>query len=113
MLSGWLYRAAKFAAADALKKQRRSRLRDHEALEMETVPENQAVWEDIAPLLDDAMARLDDGDRNAILLRFFQNKSLNEVGVALHLSEDAARKRIARALERLRSFCIKLGNPTT
>ena len=61
-------------------------------------------WTQIAPLLDDAMAALDETDRSAILLRFFENKSLREVGEALGASEDAAQKRVSRAVEKLREF---------
>ncbi len=61
-------------------------------------------WTQIAPLLDDAMAALDETDRSAVLLRYFENKSLREVGEALGASEDAAQKRVSRAVEKLREF---------
>ena len=64
-------------------------------------------WTQIEPLLDDAMAALDETDRSAVLLRYFENKSLREVGEALGASEDAAQKRISRAVERLREFFSK------
>ena len=64
-------------------------------------------WTQIEPLLDDAMAALDETDRSAILLRYFENKSLREVGEALGASEDAAQKRVSRAVERLREFFSK------
>ena len=67
------------------------------------------VWPQIAPLLDAAMARLGEKDRNAIVLRFFENKSLGEVGRALGASEDAAKMRVNRALEKLRKFFTKRG----
>ena len=92
VLSGWLYRAARFAAEDALKIQRRRQHREQEAF-MEGVFQNEpdAAWEQLSPLLDEAMARLRDKDRDAIVLRFFENKNLQEVGAALGL-EDARRK---------------------
>jgi uncharacterized protein (TIGR03435 family) len=71
-------------------------------------PEAQ-VWPQIAPLLDDALDRLDGRDRDAIVLRFFENKSLREVGHALGASEDAAKMRVNRALERLRKIFSKRG----
>ena len=110
VLSGWLYRTARFAAADALKIQRRRQLREQEAL-MEGVFQNEsdAAWEQLSPLLDEAMARLRDKDRDAIVLRFFENKSLQEVGAALGLEERAAQKRVARSLEKLRDFFTKRG----
>jgi RNA polymerase sigma factor (sigma-70 family) len=114
VLSGWLYRTARFAAADALKFQRRRQLREQEAF-MEGVFQNEpdAAWEQLSPLLDEAMARLRDKDRDAIVLRFFENKSLQEVGNALGLEERAAQKRVARGLEKLRNFFAKRGVDST
>jgi RNA polymerase sigma factor (sigma-70 family) len=114
ILSGWLYRAAQFAAKDALKIQRRRQLREQEAF-MEGVLQNEpdAAWEQLSPLLDEAMTRLRDKDRDAIVLRFFENKSLQEVGAALGLEERAAQKRVARSLEKLRAFFAKRGVDST
>ena len=111
ILSGWLYRTARFTAADALKMRRRRRNREQEA-PMETVTDpNQAgsVWEQLSPLLDEAMARLREKDRDAIVLRFFENKSLQEVGAALGVEERAAQKRLARSLDKLRKFFTSRG----
>ena len=114
VLSGWLYRTARFAAKDALKIQRRRQLREQEAF-MEGVLQNEpdAAWEQLSPLLDEAMARLRDKDRDAIVLRIFENKSLQEVGAALGLEERAAQKRVARSLEKLRAFFAKRGVDST
>jgi uncharacterized protein (TIGR03435 family) len=105
ILPSWLYRTTGFAAADALKAGRRREQREQEAYMQSNLnqPEN-AAWEQIAPLLDTAMAGLSDSDRHAIVLRFFQNKSLEEVGAALGASEAAAKKRVQRALEKLQRF---------
>jgi len=70
---------------------------------------NAAAWEQIAPLLDDAMGRLGETDRDAIVLRFFENKTAREVGAALKLTEAAAHKRVNRALEKLRKIFSKRG----
>ena len=67
-----------------------------------------AVWEQIAPLLDEAMGRLGETDRNAIVLRFFENKTVQEVGAALKLNEAAAHKRVIRALDKLRKIFTKI-----
>ena len=67
------------------------------------------AWLQIAPLLDDALGRLGERDRHAIVLRFFENKSLEEVGAALGASEDAAKMRVNRALEKLRKIFSKRG----
>ena len=110
ILSGWLFRTAQYTSADALKIQRRRQHREQEAY-MQSIlnePESEA-WAQIAPLLDAAMLRLGEKDRNAIVLRFFENKNLREVGAALGASEDSARVRINRALEKLRKFFTKRG----
>jgi len=114
ILSGWLYRTARFVAADVLKIQRRRQLREQEAF-MEGIFQNEpdAAWEQLSPLLDEAMARLRDKDRDAIVLRFFENKSLQEVGAALGLEERAAQKRVARGLEKLRAIFAKRGVDST
>jgi hypothetical protein len=67
------------------------------------------TWEKLVPLLDDAMIKLNDADRNAILLRYFEKKDLTSVGNALGTSEDAAQKRVSRALEKLRRIFSKRG----
>jgi RNA polymerase sigma factor (sigma-70 family) len=111
ILSGWLYRTTRFAAADALKIQRRRQLREQEA-QMDAMTQshtNDVIWEQLAPELDEAMAQLRDKDRNAIVLRYFENKSLREVGMAMGTEERAAQKRVARGLEKLRAFFTKRG----
>ena len=110
ILSGWLCRTARYASADAIKIQRRRQRREQEAYMQSTVNglENEA-WAQIAPLLDTALSQLGEKDYNAIVLRFFEGRNFNEVGVALDASEDAAKKRVNRALEKLRRFFIKRG----
>jgi preprotein translocase subunit SecD len=84
-------------------------LREQIAVEMNNMNATSADWRQIEPLLDDAMAALDETDRSAILLRYFENKSLREVGEIeiLGASEDAAQKCVSRAVERLREFFSK------
>lgn len=111
VLSGWLYRTARYASADALKTQRRRQVHEQEAyveLEMRR-SENEMVWRELSPLLDDAMARLSQTDRDALLLRYFENKSFGEVGSAIGSNEDAAKKRVSRGLEKLRKFFDRRG----
>lgn len=67
------------------------------------------IWRQIAPLLDTAVATLGEKNRRAIVLRFYEGRNLREVGVALGASEDTAKKRVTRALEKLRTFFIKRG----
>jgi hypothetical protein len=68
-----------------------------------------ASWQHIEPLLDEAVAELDETDRAAVLLRYFENQSLRAVGQQLGVSDDAAQKRVSRAVERLRKFFAKRG----
>lgn len=117
ILPSWLHRTACFTAADALKKQRRRALREQEA-HMESMlnepqSETDEAWARIAPLLDTAIAGLDEKDRHVIVLRFFENKSMTEVGRAVGAKEDAARMRVNRALEKLRRFFLKRGVAAT
>jgi RNA polymerase sigma factor (sigma-70 family) len=115
ILSGWLYRTACFVSAAALKRELRRHRREQEArIEMNTGPnEVDSPWERLAPLLDQAMMQLRDQDRNALVLRFFQNKSMREVGLALGVEERAAQKRVARSLEKLRGYFAVRGVAST
>lgn len=110
LLSGWLYQAARLSAANFMKHERRRQQREQEAF-MQS-PLNEAgddAWEQIAPLLDEAMGHLGETDRNAVVLRFFEDKTAAEVAVALKLTEAAAHKRVNRALEKLRKIFTRRG----
>jgi RNA polymerase sigma factor (sigma-70 family) len=111
VLSGWLYRTTQFAAADAVKRHRRRQQREQEAYMQSTLntPETDASWQQIAPMLDAAMDTLSERDRNAVVLRYFEDKTLAEVGAALGVSEDGARVRVNRALDKLRGKLGKAG----
>ena len=108
ILSGWLYRTAQFAGAKALRSESRRRHHEQEATLMPPEPTD-APWEQIACFLEPAMAELRESDRNAVVLRFFENKDLKTVGSALGVSEDTAQKRVARAVEKLRAFFSRKG----
>ena len=107
ILTAWLYAVARRTAIDTIRKESRRQLREQTALEMNAMNATAEDWAHIAPLLDDAMAALEETDRAAILLRFFENKSLREVGESLKISDDAAQKRVSRAVERLRECLSK------
>jgi len=113
VLPSWLHRTAGYAAAGALRARRRRAQHEQEAYThslCQQPPDNAGeAWAAIAPLLDVAIAGLNEKDRHAIVLRFFENKSLNEVGRALGASEDAAKMRVNRALEKMRAFFLKRG----
>ena len=106
-LTPWLYAVTRRTAIDVVRKESRRQLREQIAVEMNNMNATANDWTQIAPLLDDAMAALDETDRSAVLLRYFENKSLREVGDALGASEDAAQKRVSRAVEKLREFFSK------
>ena len=111
VLSGWLYQTARFASASFLRGEWRRRMREQQAF-MESTLENtpaEPSWEKMAPVLDEAMARLGQKERDAILLRFFEDKSVAEVARALGVNEPAAKKRVARAIEKLRQLFVKRG----
>jgi len=112
ILSAWLCRTAQYAAADAVKIQRRRQKREQE-MYMETdlnQDEPQSCeWSEIAPVLDAAMAQLGEKDHSAIVLRFFEGKDLKQVGAALGVSENTAKSRVSRATEKLRKLFIKRG----
>jgi RNA polymerase sigma factor (sigma-70 family) len=110
ILSAWLFRATRFVALAEMRATTKRRQREYEAqMEFSPSPAPDSVWEQIAPLLDAALAQLGQKDRQAVLLRFFENKSLAEVGRVLGASEDAAGKRVRRALEKLRRLFLKRG----
>jgi RNA polymerase sigma factor (sigma-70 family) len=114
LLSGWLCRTARYVSADAIKIQRRRQHREQEAFMQPALnePDNEA-WLQIAPLLDTALEQLGETDHNAIVLRFFEGKSMKEVGAALGANEDAAKKLVSRALDKLHHYFKKHGVSST
>ena len=120
VLSGWLHRTAQNIAANAVRSDVRRRDRDQEAAAMNDLLANEPDlsrrngteaddWEHIAPLLDAALGELSEPDRDALLLRYFERKSAREMAQTLGISDDAAQKRVSRAVERLRQFFAKRG----
>jgi RNA polymerase sigma factor (sigma-70 family) len=117
ILPGWLCRTARYAGANALTIQRRRQHREQEAhmqsILNEAANEPAETWNQIAPLLDGAMEQLGQKDHDAVVLRFFEGRNFAEVGAALGASEDAAKKRVNRALDKLRKFFTKRGVSST
>jgi RNA polymerase sigma factor (sigma-70 family) len=111
VLSGWLYHTARLTAANFVRSEVRRSRREREALMQSTAdePADQKFWTELSPFLDEAMARLRPVDRDALVLRYFENKSLPEVGTALGVGERAAQKRVDRALQKLRILFAKRG----
>jgi len=114
ILSGWLYQTARLTAVTLIRSEIRRARREQEVLMQNLSDETEAdPWPHIAPLLDDAMAGLSETDRHAVVLRYFDGKSMKEVGAALGGSEDAAKMRVNRAVEKLRTFFAKRGVVTS
>jgi RNA polymerase sigma factor (sigma-70 family) len=109
VLEGWLFTATRYCCANQLRAAGRRRIAERKAAIMrkeavDFTSGNDDFASQAEPLLDDAIARLDERDRNAVLLRFFRGQSLREVGNALGVSEDAAKQRVTRAVEKLRIY---------
>jgi RNA polymerase sigma factor (sigma-70 family) len=104
VISGWLFRTTRFVASRAVRSEQRRQRREQEALSMQQLTATDDAWKRISPAIDEALESLGDADRNALLLRFYNEKSHRETAIALGVSEDAAKKRVTRALEKLRSF---------
>ncbi len=109
VLGGWLYRTTRFVAARALRGELRRQRREQEAFQMQQSSSADETWRRMAPLLDEGIEQLDQTDRDAVILRFFQDEPLRAVGGALGISEEAARKRVGRSLEKLRAFFVHRG----
>jgi len=105
MLGGWLHRHTCFVASKTMRGERRRQARERQAVEMDALEdhsaENLAL---LAPILDEAVNQLGPEDRAAILLRFFEQHDFRSVGEALGSSEEAARKRVDRALDKLHAL---------
>jgi len=110
ILSGWLCRTARYASADALKVQRRRQFHEQESHMQSLLKEPDSdAWNQIAPLLDEALNCLGEKEHDAVVLRFFDGKELKQVGAAMGTAEDAARMRVNRGVEKLRTFFTRRG----
>jgi RNA polymerase sigma factor (sigma-70 family) len=110
VVGGWLHRHTCFTAATAVRTERRRRTREQTAMEMRALDDNtKPPWELIAPYLDEGLNQLNPADRDALVLRFLRRQDFRAVGAALGVSEDAAQKRVTRALEKLRGVLSRRG----
>jgi RNA polymerase sigma factor (sigma-70 family) len=110
VLSSWLHLTARNLAAKLVRTEERRRAREKEAVAMETEsPEPEQVWSRVALHLDEAIGCLSDKDRDALMLRFFERKSAQDIALVLDISAEAAQKRVSRAVERLRELFAKRG----
>jgi RNA polymerase sigma factor (sigma-70 family) len=110
-LAGWLHRTTVHIAIDAWRTEIRRQTREQEAVLLESAPgaEDTRIWEELTPHLDEALDQLGEGDRQAVLLRYFEGKSMRDVGAGLGISEDAAKMRVSPAVSRLRDELVRRG----
>src|SRR5215469_9677232 len=115
ILAGWLYQTARLTAANIQRADARRLRREQEAFMQSMPPEPviDALWRDLSPQLDKAMATLSTGERDTLVLRYFQNMTMTEVGQTLGLTQNTAQKRVGRALEKLHRFFSKRGVTST
>ena len=112
ILEGWLFRATRFVATNALRTERRYQHKIQEASRMQIQTDtdiDQNTWEQIVPILNETMGKLGEKDRNAVLLRFFKQQPFRQVAQRLGTTEDAAKKRVARALKSLAHLMAQRG----
>jgi RNA polymerase sigma factor (sigma-70 family) len=114
IISGWLYQTMRWTASNFLRTEIRRARREQEAsMQSLSNQDESEIWPQIMPLLEDAMGRLGEKDRNALALRFFEEKSFVEIGLAFGATENAAKKRVARALIKLRHYFSRHGVHST
>lgn len=112
VLAGWLYTSTGYAAAKAVRAEQRRRRREREAQLMEDLTrdsEPEANWDALRPVIDAALRELGERDREAVLLRFFENRGFAEIGQRLRLGENGARMRVERALDKLHGALERRG----
>jgi RNA polymerase sigma factor (sigma-70 family) len=115
-LAGWLYTTTHFTAAKIVRTERRRQNREQEAQAMQDLcssPAPETDWNRLRPMLDDVMHELSERDREAILVRFFEGRPFAEVGARQGLTENAARMRVERALEKLHTLLARRGITST
>ena len=115
-IAGWLHATTRFVAAEVRRAERRRRLREHEAYIMQDTvhagpPE--AAWAQLRPIIDETLGQLSESEREIVLLRFFANLPFAQIGARLSVSENAARMRVERAMERLRFLIGRRGITST
>ncbi len=113
-LAGWLFASTQFASAALVRSERRRKAREIQATTMENIlhpgtPESAIDWDRLRPQLDDLLMELKALDRDAVILRFFEKRSFADIAAALRLTEDGARKRVERSIEKLRTRLARRG----
>jgi uncharacterized protein (TIGR03435 family) len=115
VLEAWLFETTRLTALSFLRGERRRQFREQEAYMQSILQQSTSdpAWQQLSPMLDEAMMRLARPEREAVVLRFFKDRSLGEVATALNIKEPAAQKRVERALEKLRGYFLKRGVSST
>ena len=109
-IAGWLCASTRFAAANAVRGETRRRTREQEVVAMNEINAKEpGGWNELRPMIDEALNELGEADREAIVLRYFESYEFALVGAALGVSENAARMRVDRALDKLRAVLQKRG----
>lgn len=116
VLAGWLFTSTRFAAAKLVRGERRRQMREQEAQLMHQLSSNPTAsldWDRVRPVLDDVVGKLGNSDREAILLRFFEARNFSDIGSVLNVSDNTARMRVERALDKLRGLLEQRGVKST
>ncbi len=116
VLAGWLYTSTRYAAVQTMRAVRRRQAREQEVHIMNELLSDSAPsidWERLRPVIDDTLFALNEPDREAVLLRFFGGHTFAEVGAELGVTEDAARVRVSRAVEKMQALLARRGVTST
>ncbi|MDO8541362.1 MAG: TonB family protein [Opitutaceae bacterium] len=116
VLAGWLFTSTRFAASKIVRGERRRHSREQEAQLMQELTRNPDAaldWDQVRPVLDHVLAELGEADREAILLRFFEGREFAAIGERLDVSDNTARMRVDRALDKLRALLERRGVTST
>src|SRR5579883_3372637 len=106
-VSGWLFNASRYVARDFNKREARRKRREEAAIMQQPASHEDFEWRELEPWLNDGISHLATRDREAILLRYFNGLSTAEIAGALGTTEPNARKRLSRAVDRLRNYFAK------
>jgi len=109
VLSGWLFRTTRFLSLRVMRSEQRRSRREQEAFEMQELNSADEAWRRMEPAIDEALERLGNKDRDAILLRYVEGRNMRELSSQLNITEEAAKKRVTRAVEKLRSILKSRG----
>src|SRR5262249_22041286 len=111
VLSGWLFRATRYAVSNLAREEVRRQRREQESYMADTISRyaTESVWAQMSPHLNEALDKLPAREREALLIRFFEEKSHKEIAGALGISEDAAKMRVSRGIEKLRLVFARQG----